>query len=116
VLGQVAGFVVLPDVADIFQEQQGKDVVFVDRRIDHAPEGVAGAPRGFVDLGLGDWCRADWVFMCWRWRRASLATERRQRGAVRDLAFTLEAAGARCISEERGGLISWLDGRIGRDQ
>ena len=51
----VTGLVVLPHVADVFQEQQSKHIILVDGGIDDAPKGVTSAPCGSVDFGLGDW-------------------------------------------------------------
>ena len=48
----IPGAVILLYVADIFQEQHRQNAVFVDAGIDHPPEGIIGAPGGFVDLGL----------------------------------------------------------------
>ena len=54
VLLAIGVVVVLPEVADVFQEQHHQDVVLVLRRIDDAAECVAGGPCGAVDILLGD--------------------------------------------------------------
>ena len=49
---QVGIAVVAPHIGHVFPEEHHEDVVPVVFGIDNAPEGVAGAPGDFVDLGV----------------------------------------------------------------
>lgn len=44
--------VILPDIADVLEEQHGEDEVFVGVRADGAAEGIAGSPQRLVDVVL----------------------------------------------------------------
>ena len=53
VLGAELLTLVIPDVGEVLEEEEHKDVILVLGAVDGATEGVAGAPEGGVDLVLG---------------------------------------------------------------
>ena len=54
ILGLVTGEMILPDIAEILQEQQRQHVILIDRGVDDASESVTGSPCGFVVFRLGN--------------------------------------------------------------